>query len=65
MANIVLHSEQRKRPGFRALSFLEHIGQEKTLGNSDTVSEAVPVRKKLIESSKLSFILKNCEKPRS
>jgi hypothetical protein len=62
---MVLHSEQRKRPGLRALSFFEQIGQAKTFGNRDTDSDEDPLRKKLMESSRLSLILKNWEKPKS
>ena len=35
MAKIVLHSEQRNRPGFAAFNFLVHMGHEKIFGNID------------------------------
>jgi hypothetical protein len=59
MARIVLHSEQRNLPGFVALSFFAQIGQANILGNRDTVPGEAPFRKKFIESSRLSLILKN------
>jgi hypothetical protein len=34
MAKMVLHSEQRKRPGLVALSFVEQMGQLNTLGKT-------------------------------
>jgi hypothetical protein len=59
IAKIVLHSEQRNRPGFTALSFLEHIGHAKIFGKTDAFSGEVPLLKKLTESSRLSLMLKN------
>ena len=65
MARMVLHSEHRKRPGLAALSFLLQIGHEKILGNTDAVAVWSPAWKKAVASSRLSFILKNWEKPSS
>ena len=64
MARMVLHSEQRKRPGLAALSFLLHMGQENILGNTEAVAVWSPAWKKAVASSRLSLILKNWEKPR-
>jgi hypothetical protein len=60
---MVLHSEQRKRPGFNAFSFFEQIGHEKIFGKMEAVAFEAPFPKKWMASSTLSFMLKNCEKP--
>ena len=64
IARIDLHSEQRNRPAFVALSLFEQTGQPKIFGKGVS-STCAPFLKNDTESAILSLILKNWENPKS